>query len=578
MATRKLLLADDSVTIQKVVNLTFADEGMEVTAFGDGDSAVENLEAVMPDIVLADIHMPGLSGYQVCEQIKQNPRFQHIPVILLVGSFEPFDEDEAKRSGADDYLTKPFQSIRQLVSRVNALIPQQSAQQVEDDYFLRDTSETVALDSSMVSGQSSYGVEQPTVADWAVTTAPTETFDDSEIEDELLEATPVSKADFSPETTMVNTLPRATTRLSAEEVNELNLYNSTLYSKPETTIPEPPITEPIVQEEQVVEPTLQEERIEETVATSTQDLFEIAPPPVEMTPPPVEEEDVLDMTTETPAEETVEEVVEKVIQEPVLSFAVEPTVTATAPTSPYATTPLSEDALLDLGYEDGVSAVGKTDDSDDFVLDLDEDETSTFATAPYTDVAEVKTSELVDEVKPTVSTVEETASFTKATPFEWETQVSKPVEEIQEQGFELVAPVAQDTIAIETKVEEIKPTETVEETVETAYTSTAQVAVTTEPAVEEILVTQETESRVEEVSPIEEPLTTTVGAEPQVTMTTAVTPMVMNAGSLSSETIDAIARRVVEMMSDKAVQEIAWEVVPELADLHIRRKLQEKNL
>jgi CheY-like chemotaxis protein len=63
------------------------------------------LEEVAPDIVLADIFMPGLNGYEVCEHIKRNERFRHIPVMLLVGSFEPFDEAEARRVGADDYLT-----------------------------------------------------------------------------------------------------------------------------------------------------------------------------------------------------------------------------------------------------------------------------------------------------------------------------------------------------------------------------------------------------------------------------------------------------------------------------------------
>ncbi|HEV2915507.1 MAG TPA: response regulator [Pyrinomonadaceae bacterium] len=122
MAGRKLLLADDSITIRKVVDLTFVDEGMEVTTVGNGAQAIQKLEEVSPDIVLVDIFMPGMSGYEVCEHIKRDERFRHIPVMLLVGSFEPFDEAEARRVGADDYLTKPFQSIRQLVKRVGALL------------------------------------------------------------------------------------------------------------------------------------------------------------------------------------------------------------------------------------------------------------------------------------------------------------------------------------------------------------------------------------------------------------------------------------------------------------------------
>ncbi|HEY0003708.1 MAG TPA: response regulator [Pyrinomonadaceae bacterium] len=122
MTVRKLLLADDSVTIQKVVDLTFSDEGMEVVTVGDGEQALARLAEMLPDIVLADVHMPGRSGYEVCEYIKQDERLQHIPVLLLVGSFEPFDETEARRVGADDHLTKPFQSIKQLIGKVGKLL------------------------------------------------------------------------------------------------------------------------------------------------------------------------------------------------------------------------------------------------------------------------------------------------------------------------------------------------------------------------------------------------------------------------------------------------------------------------
>jgi CheY-like chemotaxis protein len=132
VAGRKLLLADDSITIQKVVDLTFADEGMAVTTVGNGRLALQKLEELSPDIVLLDIHMPGMSGYEVCERIKGDERFRHIPVMLLVGSFEPFDEAEARRVGADDHLTKPFQSIRQLVSKVGALLGGRESKEDED--------------------------------------------------------------------------------------------------------------------------------------------------------------------------------------------------------------------------------------------------------------------------------------------------------------------------------------------------------------------------------------------------------------------------------------------------------------
>src|SRR5437588_4886090 len=122
LAGRKLLLADDSLAVQRVIDLTFTDEGMQVTTVSDGRLALEQLEQIAPDVVLADVFMPGVGGYELCEFIKQSERFRKVPVMLLVGSFEPFDEAEARRAGADDVVTKPFQSIRELISRVGSLL------------------------------------------------------------------------------------------------------------------------------------------------------------------------------------------------------------------------------------------------------------------------------------------------------------------------------------------------------------------------------------------------------------------------------------------------------------------------
>jgi CheY-like chemotaxis protein len=122
LAGRKLLLADDSITIQKVVDLTFGDEGVEVVSVSNGRDAIDQLAEFLPDVVLADVFMPQMNGYEVCEYIKQNEKLKHIPVMLLVGSFEPFDEAEARRVGADDTVTKPFQSVRRLIDKVGALV------------------------------------------------------------------------------------------------------------------------------------------------------------------------------------------------------------------------------------------------------------------------------------------------------------------------------------------------------------------------------------------------------------------------------------------------------------------------
>ena len=116
-----ILLADDSITIQKIVNLTFSGEGIEVVTVGNGEAAVKKIHEIRPALVLADIFMPGKNGYEVCDYIKNDPSLSATPVILLVGAFEPFDSNEAARVKADGHLTKPFE-IKVLISAVNSLI------------------------------------------------------------------------------------------------------------------------------------------------------------------------------------------------------------------------------------------------------------------------------------------------------------------------------------------------------------------------------------------------------------------------------------------------------------------------
>jgi CheY-like chemotaxis protein len=116
-----LLLADDSVTIQRVIELTFADEDVHVIAVSDGDQAIERMEASPPDIVLADIGMPGKNGYEVAQYIRQSPRLSHIPVVLLTGAFEPVDQARATEAGCDGVLAKPFEP-QLVIGRVKELL------------------------------------------------------------------------------------------------------------------------------------------------------------------------------------------------------------------------------------------------------------------------------------------------------------------------------------------------------------------------------------------------------------------------------------------------------------------------
>lgn len=117
----KLLLADDSVTIQRVIELTFADEDVQVHAVGDGQKAIASIQADRPDIVLADVGMPERDGYEVATFVKGNPELAHIPVLLLTGAFEPIDEVRARAAGCDGVLVKPFEP-QMVINRVKDLL------------------------------------------------------------------------------------------------------------------------------------------------------------------------------------------------------------------------------------------------------------------------------------------------------------------------------------------------------------------------------------------------------------------------------------------------------------------------
>lgn len=123
---RRLLLADDSPTIQRVIELTFAAEDYDVTCVSDGQQAIESIEAEPPDVIVADIDMPEKSGYEVSAFVKDAPALTHIPVVLLTGAFEPIDEARARAARADAVLAKPFEP-RAVVEQVRALVAAQAS-------------------------------------------------------------------------------------------------------------------------------------------------------------------------------------------------------------------------------------------------------------------------------------------------------------------------------------------------------------------------------------------------------------------------------------------------------------------
>ena len=140
-----LLLADDSTTIQRIVELTFASEDIDVVAFSDGDHAIAALDRTVPDIVLADVGMPGRSGYEVASYIKNSPPLAHIPVLLLTGAFEPVDQAKALEAGCDGILIKPFEP-QFVISRVKELLrkPKPGVKQDEVEQYFEELDQAFA--------------------------------------------------------------------------------------------------------------------------------------------------------------------------------------------------------------------------------------------------------------------------------------------------------------------------------------------------------------------------------------------------------------------------------------------------
>ncbi len=150
----RLLLADDSITIQKVVELVLAEEDFEIKAVSNGEDAHAAVGTFKPEIILADIEMPKMNGYQLCERVKQDPRTACIPVVLLAGAFEPIDEELSRSVGADDSIVKPFES-QELISKINAALTMASAAAEGEEIFaeaeaFNPAGETVGEESEAV--------------------------------------------------------------------------------------------------------------------------------------------------------------------------------------------------------------------------------------------------------------------------------------------------------------------------------------------------------------------------------------------------------------------------------------------
>jgi CheY-like chemotaxis protein len=510
---RTLLLADDSPTIQKVVSLTFEDE-LEVVAVSDGAQALRLLEsATPPDILLADVWMPGPNGYELCEHVKRDARLRHIPVVLLVGTFEPFNEAEARRVGADTVLTKPFQSIRDMFSKVGSLLggkkheeettvaqPRTSAESAEET-MTRQADVPMQSAYAEASGGEAEGEHDETFGINAASS-----FADLGADDELIEAKPADS-------------------FGASELSEA--WRNPVVQEPFTTH-EQEARKPLSLQEPVTS--------EETAAAEMRDM---------------------DAFVESHAE------ARKSVEAREPAFA--------AQTSFAARAGAADEALLDIGQFQTPAARG-AEESDDFVLDIDFDEPAPSYKEPVASYDEHASSfgEPAQSFTP----------FEAAAPSVWEEQET-PAEVVMQDEPQTFSPhEVADARGQIVEPSVVPANEPVPATVEAEFTDGSvegdvakapSVDYTTQPVAEDAVREPEAANAPERFVPAEP---SAEGFAVGQSRTGLEEPL--RADQLSPEAIERIARRVVELMSDKVVREVAWEVVPELAELLIKQKLEEE--
>ena len=199
--SKKLLLADDSITIQKVIQITFAHEDYELTITDNGDAALAKAHEIKPDLIMSDVYMPGKNGYELTSAIKQDPALSHVPVLLLAGSFEPFDEDKARSCKADAWIEKPFES-QNLIDKVAELLsaaPEAAA-----------VAAPVTEPAPEVSPAPAVAQEPATVEDFAVAEEPLPVFNEAAVVEPEMSAVaedPFGDISFDEETPVVEPLP-----------------------------------------------------------------------------------------------------------------------------------------------------------------------------------------------------------------------------------------------------------------------------------------------------------------------------------------------------------------------------------
>jgi CheY-like chemotaxis protein len=580
VSKQKLLLADDSVTIQKVVNLTFADEGIEVISVGDGDSAMEKILECSPDLIMVDVNMPGLNGYEICEKLRTSQTFRNTPVILLVGSFEPFDEEEAKRVGADDYLTKPFQSIRQLVQKVTTLL---NAERTNG--YVQPSEPIVAVQNTIEQFPLAEEKLADTLEDYH---APTET--DSP-KDETADFGDVSDDDGMIQTSQ---FPVFTTGEFPTFENDSNEPSDAKTELEKTEIT--PETSPRIE-------VINDEKEPETSVEHQPEIDEPTPyTPIEHDSEtelkpyiPIETETENEPMPYVPVEHDMEIIGQKLDYE-VMTVHKKPQVTTFESDSFIAQTvqpdennhtgndiSLPEPASILTLDEQNLLEIAPREE--DFIIDMDHEQNSS-ADWDF-DTRSFPTPKAAEEPENTrdfaiISPIEEpTPASSIEKPAENE-EIRQNIEESECVDLPAINTDPVDEVEDEPKeiVEEAKNIESDEVVEDSDDIKSDEVVEETDPGTAE---SEEIPANTETVKEIEEPkndenveATKNVVSVPSFIASTVVSEVAKEKLEVSEALIEVIVNRVMEKLSDNVVREIAWEIVPSHTDLIVKKMVQEK--
>lgn len=563
---KKILLADDSVTIQKVVELTFAEGDYEVTCVSNGKAAIEKLQAARPDIMLCDIIMPEVSGYDVAQFVKKNPVYSAIPVILLTGTFEPFDEEKARLSGADTYITKPFDS-RMLVEKVESLLEKR---------LVMDT--TVAAPSFEVMARQEMTV-RPQEADSPFSPADTAPAASRVAPEQAFEAAFETEPDAAKPPQQFVPPPAAPSFEPAEpQVFEAAAFEP----EPQAAAAQPPAQESPF--EAAFEPAPQAQLDEAAAITAQPQASERTfEPAVELEPGEAAKASVLPQFQAAAAEPQImdvamlgtqpvpESVFEGLVEAPAQAQAREPLAPQRVSASPEATLIASSSAF-----------------GEEIVLPEDIAPAKAEAIIEQAKVAEPPASVEAEPAPFTANKPEEQPPESKAQVLEepagemelessaWlqaEAQVPEPVS--QDEGIVHDMSEQQEMVAEAQKF--VAPQEPAETVIE--ETPSLEKAPFWEEKLEEQPISEESTIETARVAPLEDTNPAEVMAQEQEPRSAEAPSAPSRAAvpdvAITPDQIEAIVRKVIEEMAPEILRQVAWETIPELAESLIKRRIQE---